>query len=228
RVLPYGGPEFDFIGVEYRRTKSFSGYYFSYRNMIGYIDITKKNNFNLQEKAGREGFIENKAYKQFKSILENFFIYVARTYFVDEGEMSDLFREQRNRNQEIYEALEKRQRLKTEKRKRLQENLRKFFEKFNSGIWDTRITKLKEEILLNIQNFNSDNIEYDNFIFNLEEKFKKQINQIREELKINIPTGIGFGKELTQQIDYQKLCLREVEQNIEYLQDWFNEQLVFL
>ncbi|MFW2743157.1 regulator, partial [Acinetobacter baumannii] len=141
---PYGGPEFDFIGVEYRRTKSFSGYYFSYRNMIGYIDITKKNNFNLQEKAGREGFIENKAYKQFKSILENFFIYVARTYFVDEGEMSDLFREQRNRNQEIYEALEKRQRLKTEKRKRLQENLRKFFEKFNSGIWDTRITKLKE------------------------------------------------------------------------------------
>ncbi|MFV4888506.1 hypothetical protein Q5E69_004220 [Acinetobacter baumannii] len=92
--------------MEYRRTKSFSGYYFSYRNMIGYIDITK-NNFNLQEKAGREGFIENKAYKQFKSILENFFIYVARTYFVDEGEMSDLFREQRNRNQEIYEALEK-------------------------------------------------------------------------------------------------------------------------
>ena len=40
--------------------------------MICYIELTRENNSTLQEKAGREGFIENKAYKQFRSIIENF------------------------------------------------------------------------------------------------------------------------------------------------------------
>lgn len=228
RVLPYGGPEFDFLGIEYRRTKRAADYYFSYRNMIGYIDVTKAENATLQEKAGREGFIENKAYKQFKSILENFFITIAGTYFIDRGEMSDLFLEQRNRNREIYEALEKRQKLKSAKRKRLQENLKKFFDKLESGIWDNEISQLKDDITDRIKFFNVDQADYDDFVFSLEERFKKQIYEIREEIKINIPTGIGFGKELTRQIDYQKLCSREVEQNLETLQEWFNSRLVYL
>lgn len=228
RVLPYGGPEFDFLGIEYRRTKRAADYYFSYRNMIGYIDVTKAENATLQEKAGREGFIENKAYKQFKSILENFFITIAGTYFIDRGEMSDLFLEQRNRNKEIYEALEKRQKLKSAKRKRLQENLKKFFDKLESGIWDNEISQLKDDITDRIKFFNVDQADYDDFVFSLEERFKKQIYEIREEIKINIPTGIGFGKELTRQIDYQKLCSREVEQNLETLQEWFNSRLVYL
>ncbi|ENX45943.1 hypothetical protein F886_01381 [Acinetobacter sp. NIPH 542] len=228
RVLPYGGPEFDFLGIEYRRTKRAADYYFSYRNMIGYIDVTKRENSNLQEKAGREGFIENKAYKQFKSILENFFIFIASNYFTERGEMSDLFMEHRNRNKEINEALEKRQKLKSAKRKRLQENLKKFFEKFDEGMWDVEISNLRDEISDRINLFNLNEADYDDFIFSLEEKYKRKLYEIREEIKINIPTGVGFGKELTRQIDYQKLCSREVEQSLNTLQDWFNSRLVYL
>ncbi|VCX08193.1 hypothetical protein BANRA_02673 [Acinetobacter baumannii] len=112
RVLPYGGPDVDFFGVEKRRTYRAADSYFSNRNMICYIELTRENNSTLQEKAGREGFIENKAYKQFRSIIENFFISVAKQYFVESGELAETFKFEKERNKKNYDALEKRAKLK--------------------------------------------------------------------------------------------------------------------
>ena len=41
--------------------------------MIGIVDISKADNPELIEKAGCEGFIENKAYRQLRDILKKFF-----------------------------------------------------------------------------------------------------------------------------------------------------------
>ncbi|HCD4391624.1 TPA: ATP-binding protein, partial [Enterobacter hormaechei] len=81
RVLPYGKPEFDFLRIEERRTKRASTAFFSYRWMFGAIEIGHDNNSMLIEKAGREGLIENIAYREFKSILNNFFDQLAADFF---------------------------------------------------------------------------------------------------------------------------------------------------
>ena len=72
RVLPYGDTDYDWLDIEFRRTKSASYYYFSHRKMFGSVEIDADTNRGLREKAGREGFQENKAYRQFRSILQNF------------------------------------------------------------------------------------------------------------------------------------------------------------
>ena len=81
RVLPYGDTDYDWLDIEFRRTKSAYYYYFSHRKMFGAVEIDADRNRNLSEKAGREGFQENKAYRQFRSILRNFFLQMAADFF---------------------------------------------------------------------------------------------------------------------------------------------------
>ncbi|NVN90314.1 MAG: ATP-binding protein [Desulfuromonadales bacterium] len=88
RVLPYGRTEYDFLEFEERRSRSATYYQFSHRRLFGYIEISRENNPNLIDKAGREGFIANKADRDFRKDLKDFFIDLAVRYFrtVNEGE----------------------------------------------------------------------------------------------------------------------------------------------
>jgi len=93
RVLPYGGPDYDWVGIEFRRTKSAGYYYFSYRRLFGHVDIGVVQNAKLNEKAGREGFRENRAYRQFTAILSNFFVQIAADFFRQGGAEYATFQE---------------------------------------------------------------------------------------------------------------------------------------
>lgn len=86
RLLPYGRSDYDFLGIESDRIKSASRYFFSYHRMFGSIAITKEKNGALQEKAGREGLVENAAYREFKSVLKTFFRRVAAEFFTEHPE----------------------------------------------------------------------------------------------------------------------------------------------
>ncbi|MCJ8296540.1 MAG: ATP-binding protein, partial [Colwellia sp.] len=81
RVMPYGKQSNDFFEVETRRSKNAGAAHYSLRNMIGAISLTKKYNSNLKDKAGREGFIDNKASKAFRDIIELLLVEVANRYF---------------------------------------------------------------------------------------------------------------------------------------------------
>lgn len=146
RVLPYGRTDFDFLRFETRRLKHAGKYFFSQRRMCGYIEITRSENKRLSDKAGREGFINNVAYKEFKSDLEAFFIDLAKKYF-GTGAESDIKEKQKD---EIVEAA-KNEKAEHEKEKELRKQYAK---------------KLKEypKLLQDIEN------EYSNLIEQLEEK----------------------------------------------------------
>ncbi|MBF0097128.1 MAG: ATP-binding protein [Magnetococcales bacterium] len=73
RVLPYGASDYDWLDIEIRRSKKASYYYYSYRRIFGAIELSTTKNSRLTEKAGREGFRENEAYRQLRSILIHFF-----------------------------------------------------------------------------------------------------------------------------------------------------------
>jgi hypothetical protein len=66
RVLPYGDYGFDWLEVEKRRNKGAGYYFFSFRRMVGAVMLTREDNGTLHEKAGREGFQLNEAYRNLR------------------------------------------------------------------------------------------------------------------------------------------------------------------
>ncbi|MFL0164760.1 ATP-binding protein [Candidatus Clostridium helianthi] len=115
RVLPYGRQETDFLNFEKRRTLRAGQYFFSYRRMAGYIAISRDKNFNLIDKAGREGFIANNAYKELVSNLIEFFIDLAERYFASNENDITMRQEQLedviSKNEKILEAEKKRNKM---------------------------------------------------------------------------------------------------------------------
>ena len=103
RVLPYGDSRFDWLDVELRRTKSASDHFFSYRRMFGAVEISRVHNHHLREKAGREGFATNEAYRQFRAILQNFH-QVAAEFFREGGAQAEIYEEGRLANERMEKA----------------------------------------------------------------------------------------------------------------------------
>lgn len=221
RVLPYGGPDADFFGIEKRRTLRASNFYFSHRNMICYIELTREGNKNLQEKAGREGFIENKAYKQFRSIIENFFISIAKQYFTAEGELAEVFNIERVRNKKNYGALEKRAKLKNEKKKKVVKDLDFFFEDFAEQnlkeIFANKRSEIENKLLL----FREERYEYDSYMKKIETERLSFINELKAKFDIKIPNGVGFSRETANRIDKYTL----IKEDFQIELDSFNRDL---
>jgi HEF_HK domain/Histidine kinase-, DNA gyrase B-, and HSP90-like ATPase len=96
RVLPYGTPGYDFLGIERRRTLNIGRYFFSYRRMFGVVELTSGDNGALHEKAGREGFQENGAYRDFREVLQNLLIQIAADFFSSRGARNEAFVEGRD------------------------------------------------------------------------------------------------------------------------------------
>jgi len=118
RVLPYGRTDYDFLGFEERRSKKAGYYFFSHRNMYGYIDISREKNRTLTDKAGREGFVTNKSYREFQEDLIQFFVDLASTYFrsidkdsLDSNSRNEQIGEIKRQNEKILESEKKRSKL---------------------------------------------------------------------------------------------------------------------
>jgi len=77
RVAPYGDPDDDWVGTDKKRSLTRSGDYLSNDQIVGFIDITKKDNPNLKDKTNREGLIEQgSATKDFIVLLQTILLYV--------------------------------------------------------------------------------------------------------------------------------------------------------
>ncbi len=85
RVLPYGREDNDFFEIERRRGLHAGREFWAIRRMFGRIAIARDENPNLKDKAGREGFIDNKAAKVFRDLIENILKVTARRYFGSES-----------------------------------------------------------------------------------------------------------------------------------------------
>ena len=58
RVYPYGDPDDDWLAIDVTRGTGRAGNFFSNDQIIGWIDITQKENPDLRDKTNREGLIE--------------------------------------------------------------------------------------------------------------------------------------------------------------------------
>ncbi len=86
RVMPYGREDNDYFEIEKRRTLNAGRYFWSNRRLFGRIAITRENNPNLKDKAGREGLLDNRAAKLLREIVLKILIDSADRFF---GRKSD-------------------------------------------------------------------------------------------------------------------------------------------
>lgn len=146
RVLPYGDTDYDWLDIELHRTKSAYYYYFSHRKMFGVVEIDSLNNQGLSEKAGREGFRENRAYRQFKGILKNFLGQMAADFFRREGVYGDKFEERKDELEKIERDRRRREKHASMKKTQFGRDLRAFFDRVESNAPTRESAALQEEV----------------------------------------------------------------------------------
>ena len=123
RVQPYGRPDVDYLEIEERRTLGAGYYYFSYRRMFGAVSLSSEHNATLQEKAGREGFTQDRAYSDFKGLLINLFVELAATFFRAESPRVEAYEKGRERLKREHALRKERDKRAREGRRRLRSQL---------------------------------------------------------------------------------------------------------
>jgi signal transduction histidine kinase len=81
RVMPYGRAQADYFGIEERRSHHAGREFWSYRRTFGRIAISREDNPNLKDKAGREGLIDNQAKREFRMLVIELLESTARRFF---------------------------------------------------------------------------------------------------------------------------------------------------
>lgn len=199
RVLPYGDNDVDFLKLEKQRTLNASYYLFSLRRFIGAILLSNKNNSNLQEKAGREGFTKNTAYYDFISILNDFLESLLINFLREKSNqrLSDVYKE-------IKEDLRKQHSVQKAEEIRIKTTQDEFQKKLRGLL--KRITQIKKDSTFILIKSNIDNCLNENdLLANVEdrvyklESLKKQLlnysRSVESELLIEMPT-ISLGEEI--------------------------------
>ena len=198
RVLPYGNSDVDWLGIEERRTKSASYYFFSYRLVFGAVQLTVAENSQLCEKAGREGFQQGKAYRQLQSILENIFLQLSADFFRKGAEGAETFEKRKEELERKDKARKRREKLVSSKRKQLAADLNGFFEVAANGLPQTEISSLWEKVERRMETAAKveDPDQAANMLLKAERDASRELSEIREKYRVKKPSGIGLSKSL--------------------------------
>jgi hypothetical protein len=123
RVLPYGREDNDFFEIESRRSKNAGREFWNHRQMFGRLAITRDDNPNLKDKAGREGLLDNRAAKTLKEIVSNILRQSARLYFGSDSEDRNELLPQIRASNKAEKASEARNKLRQRQRKEFRSKL---------------------------------------------------------------------------------------------------------
>jgi signal transduction histidine kinase len=201
RILPYGNNDYDFLDIERNRTKSASYYYFSYRRMFGVIEISAAENGSLTEKAGREGFRENRAYRQFREILMNFFVQLAADFFRDDS-VSDRYRVHRTELDRVERARRARERLVSVRRQALRQELETMFASSQGGEPQREVAEVIAQLegdLAGVSTETPDSAATD--ILRAESRAKRALRDLEERYRVAPPRGIGLSRALRRDFE---------------------------
>lgn len=91
RVMPYGRPDADFLQLEERRSRHAGRYFWAHRRSFGRVGFTRTANPALRDKAGREGLVDNRAFREMRLLVIDFLNDAARKYFGSDSPLRDEF-----------------------------------------------------------------------------------------------------------------------------------------
>jgi len=198
RILPYGNSDLDWLDIELRRNKSYGYYFFSYRLIFGAIILTRKNNSALKEKAGREGFQQDKAYRQLRSILENIFLTLAKDFFREGAERGEYFEIRKRELEKLELARRKREKQVSTKRKNLTGLLDKFFLRTQRSEPKLEIESIRSQVNHRMDSAAkiSDPDEAAIALLDAEKEANKRLSELQESYRITKPRGVGLSRQL--------------------------------
>jgi signal transduction histidine kinase len=215
RILPYGNNDFDWLDIERNRTKGASYYYFSYRRMFGVVDIDSEANGALIEKAGREGFRENQAYREFKSILQNFFSQLTADFFRDDSPETRYFNTKTEFERQD-KLRKKREEQVTVKKQKLQDELKTFFARYDVSEPRERVDEVIEGLKHELVYAASldDPAEAAQTFLDMEEKARGGVAALEVRYKVTRPRGIGLPKNLTKDWESYVVASGELQETV--------------
>ena len=200
RVLPYGNSDNDWLNIERRRTFAAKDWFFSYRRLFGAVEITHRDNGSLVEKAGREGFRQNRAYRQFAALIEELFKRLATDFFRENARLTTDFNQIRALKQREYELLQKRAKQVAGLRRTFDRSLEKFFEQARSGAFSNRCGDIREEFdrrVSAIRN-NPDPVEAGDQLLRLESEIRSALAGVEGAMGVTRPRTFGLNKRQKQ------------------------------
>jgi signal transduction histidine kinase len=225
RVLPYGNSDFDFLEVEVRRSKSAEDAFFSYRRMFGVLELSRADNDELREKAGREGFADNEAYRQFRDILKNFLYQVAVDFFRRSGTLADSYWDERAELERLDRARQRRRGQVRIRQRELSTKLAEFF----AAAEEDRPAREVEELLAHLHGQIETALATDDpgaaaeTLVEAEARARTDLAEIIQRYTITRPRGIGltrmqtrdFGGYENERARLNEDVFRQAIQNIE-------------
>lgn len=198
RVLPYGNSDYDFLNIERRRTKSAQDWYFSYRRIMGAVEITYSENSNLVEKAGREGFRANLAYRQLTSMLENFFSRLAIDFFRPNSIFGADYSAAKAALNRDAELVARRETQSKKRRQDFQSKLTQFFEAVERGDQAAKAREILREVKSRLGAITSlaDDGRAAILLLELEDWANRETRLLREGSTVTKPRGLGLSRAL--------------------------------
>lgn len=131
RVLPYGRTDNDFFEIETRRSISAGREFWNARRMFGRVAISREKNPNLKDKAGREGFIDNRSAKALRALVIHILRAAAYQYFGQASELRSQVLPDLQAKYDKVKADKERQALSAKNTSRFRSNLRRNFPQLN-------------------------------------------------------------------------------------------------
>lgn len=213
RILPYGNSDYDWLNIERRRNKAAKDYFFSYRRIFGVVEISKGANSSLIEKAGREGFMENAAYRQLKDLVQNFLIEVVRDYFRKTGDFSEDFWKVKEDFERQKELLKKREKSKLYRKQKFASELGNFFQKIEKDEPSIEVSSIKNGFNAELRAFTAmiekDPEEAGRRILKLDSEIRAEMANLRKSYTLVRPQGMGLTK---NQMDNWNAYLKESDE----------------
>jgi C4-dicarboxylate-specific signal transduction histidine kinase len=216
RVLPYGNQDFDFLGFEERRSISASDYFFSYRRMFGVVETTRRENQELREKAGREGFAANEAYRTFRELLMELFYQVAFQFFRESGAQSERFYQRRGELERLDRARRRRAALVSSRRTQFARRLAEL----EQAIDEERPLRGVERIITTAETgltrvaTEPDPARAAEAVARVEDVAREQLRTARAALRVERPRGVALSRPLERRYGRYEDARAQIEEEL--------------
>lgn len=198
RILPYGNSDFDFLDIEKRRTKSAQDWFFSYRRMFGSIAIDHANNGQLHEKAGREGFRQNQAYRDFRAVLINLLQRLAMEFFRPSSPQADVYWDKKKALKAEDELLKKQKKKADDRRAEFKTQLETFFQAYEAEQFKDTAEAIENHAQRRLDRLLTleDDGQLAIGVRDLEKQIHDKISELVKRITITKPRGLALKKSM--------------------------------
>ncbi len=178
--------------------------------------LTRANNGELQEKAGREGFQQNEAYRQIRDILMNLLVQLAADFFRKSGSNAEAFENAQAEIRKRSAALERQQKRSATKRKNFAGALNAFSEDLKANLPAAEVANLMRvtQSRMDTAARLPDQDKAATALIRAEQEAISAIAAMRQKYTKKRPAGIALGKELQRDWDAYVLEHQRLEAEV--------------